>query len=410
MKKKSKRIFLFFLLIGCVAVVAGIWKLRTQDLPSDNKGLSTGKVVSRDFTSTVLAIGEIKAQVGAEVRVGSRVSGRVERLYANIGDIVKKGQIVAELEKADLEAIVAQYQAELQISQAKVSAIKVLHPQEIEKAEADIAKWQASADLSSKELLREDKLLKQEFISQQTLDRTQERLLVAKAELIAVQKTLELLKAQFSEDLKRANAEIDRAKAILAREKTNLSFATITAPISGVIASVSTQEGETVAAGLNAPTFVTIINLDQLQVDAYVDEVDIGKIKIGQRSLFTVDSFPDKDFEGKVAAIYPKALIQDNVVYYDVVIKIISDYKNILRPEMTTSVTIFLDRRSNVLAVPAKAIKRERCKNVVYVLSNGEPKPCEVKIGLEDIQWIEVIGDLEEGQTILLDLPHDNLK
>ena len=73
MKKKSKRIFLFFLLIGCAAVVAGIWKLRTQDLPSDNKGLSTGKVVSRDFTSTVLAIGEIKAQVGAEVRVGSRV-------------------------------------------------------------------------------------------------------------------------------------------------------------------------------------------------------------------------------------------------------------------------------------------------------------------------------------------------
>jgi len=376
MKKKSKRETLFFLLIGCAAVVAGIWKLRTQDLPSDNQGLSTGKVVSRDFTSTVLAIGEIKAQVGAEVRVGSRVSGRVERLYANIGDIVKKGQIVAELEKADLEAIVAQYQAELQISQAKVSAIKVLHPQEIEKAEADIAKWQASADLSGKELLREDKLLKQEFISQQTLDRTQERLLVAKAELVAAQKTLELLKAQFSEDLKRANAEIDRAKAILAREKTNLSFATITAPISGVIASVSTQEGETVAAGLNAPTFVTIINL----------------------------------FEGKVAAIYPKALIQDNVVYYDVVIKIISDYKDILRPEMTTSVTIFLDRRSNVLAVPAKAIKRERGKNVVYILSNGEPKPCEVKIGWEDIQWIEVIGDLEEGQTIFLDLPHDNLK
>jgi len=410
MKRKEKRAVLFSLVLACSAVAVGIWWWCLRDQKSSNTGMITGRVVRRDFTSTVLATGEIKPQVGAEVRVGSRISGKVERLYANIGDIVNEGQVVAELEKADLEAKVAQYHAELQMVQAKLSAVKTLGPREIEKAEADAAKWQASVVLGRKELLRQDDLLKQDFTSQQARDRAQERLSVAEAELAAAQKALELAKTRYSEDLKQAEVDVDRAKAILDNAKVELSYATITAPISGVIASVSTQEGETVAAGLNAPTFVTIIDLNRLQVDAYVDEVDIGKVKVGQGGVFTVDSFPDREFKGKVAAIYPKAVIQENVVNYDVVIEIVTDYKGLLRPEMTASVTIFLDLRSNVLAVPAKAIKRDRGKNIVYILSNGEPRPCEIKVGWKDGQWIEIIGGLKEEQTVLLESPSANLK
>jgi len=409
MKRKGKRLALFSLLLACAAVAAGIWWY-FHDKESRNPMVASAKVVRRDFTSTVLATGEVKPQVGAEVRVGSRISGKVERLYANIGDIVKKGQIVAELENADLEARVAQYQAELQIARAKLSAVETLRPREIEQAEADVAKCQASMVLGRKELLRQDDLLKQDFTSQQARDRAQEQLSVAEAELTAVQKALELAKTRYSEDLKQAEADIDRAKAILDNAKVELSYATITAPISGVIASVSTQEGETVAAGLNAPTFVTIIDLNRLQVDAYVDEVDIGKVKVGQGGVFTVDSFPDLEFKGKVVAIYPKAVIQENVVNYDVVIEIVTDYKGLLRPEMTASVTIFLDLRSNVLAVPAKAIKRDRGKNVVYILSNGEPKRCEIKVGWKDGQWIEIVDGLKQEQTVLLESPSGNLK
>jgi RND family efflux transporter MFP subunit len=216
---------------------------------------------------------------------------------------------------------------------------------------------------------------------------------------------LELAKAGYDEDIKMASAELERAKASLADAKVQLSYATITAPIDGVIASVSTQEGETVAAGLNAPTFVTIIDLNRLQVDAFVDEVDIGKVEPGQRAIFTVDSFPDREFEGKVAAIYPKAVIQENVVNYDVVVQVDKASGGFLRPEMTANVTVFLEARENVLSVPNKAIKREGGKSVVYVFSDGKPQPRNIKVGWKDSQYTEVLSGLSEGETVLLDAP-----
>jgi len=410
MKRKGKRTVLLILLSACAVVVVGFWWRRTHDPQMGNSDLTTSKVIRRDFTSTVLAVGEVKPQVGAEVRVGSRISGRVEKLLANIGDVVEKGQVVAELEKADSEAMVAQRQAELKIAEAKLSAVQTLRPREIEKAEADVTKWQATATLAKKELVRQDDLLKKDFTSQQARDRAQETSLVAQAELASAGKVLELAKFRYTEDLKQTEADVARATATLAHAQATLSYATITAPISGVIASVSTQEGETVAAGLNAPTFVTIIDLNRLQADAYVDEVDIGKIMVEQNSVFTVDSFPNREFEGKVLTVYPKAVIQENVVNYDVVIEIITDYHGLLRPEMTTSVTIFLDQRPNVLAVPVKALKRQGGKNIVYILDNGRPKPCEIKVGWKDGQWLEILGGLEEGQTILLELPSENLE
>jgi multidrug efflux pump subunit AcrA (membrane-fusion protein) len=133
--------------------------------------------------------------------------------------------------------------------------------------------------------------------------------------------------------------------------------------------------------------------------------VDIGKVAPGQKAVFTVDSFPAREFEGKVVAIYPKAVIQENVVNYDVVVEITDPYDGLLRPEMTASVTIQLEARTNVLTVPVKTVKRERGKSVVYVLTNGQPQSREVKVGWKDSQWVEILSGLDEGQTILLDVP-----
>ena len=193
--------------------------------------------------------------------------------------------------------------------------------------------------------------------------------------------------------------------AAVVSAETRLAYATITAPISGVIGSVSTQEGETVAAGLNAPTFVTIVDLSRLQVDAYVDEVDIGKIEVGQGAVFVVEAFPVKEFQGKVMAIYPKAIIQDNVVKYVAAIEIKSEYEGFLRPEMTTTVEILLEPRS-VLAIPAKAVKRDSGRNVVYVPGENGPEIREVKIGWKSGSWAEVVSGLSEGQEVLLDAPN----
>ena len=403
MKKKRKRILLILLALA-LAGAGAWWKFGRAD-ESANRAPVTARVVRRDLSSTVLATGAVKPQVGAEVRVGARMSGKVVHLHANIGHVVKKGQVIAELEKADLEAKVNQSAAEVRLAEAKLSAIKALRPHEIEKAQADVKQWQAAVDLNEKDLARQEELLKQDFTSRQAYDRAREQLAVSRAKLAAADQAMELARAGYQEDLKQATAEIDRAKAALANAKVQFSYATITAPIDGVIASVATQEGETVAAGLNAPTFVTIIDLGRLQVDTFVDEVDIGKVQVGQKAMFTVDTFPDREFKGRVSAIYPKAVIQENVVNYDVVVEITDDYKNLLRPEMTTNVTIFLEVRPNVLTIPSRALQRQRGRNVVYVQTPDGPQTREVKVGRREGQWVEILDGVTEGQTVFLEPP-----
>jgi HlyD family secretion protein len=398
LKRKSA----FVGLIAVAACTGAAWTLWPRAESAD-RGLPGVKVVRRDFASSVLATGAVRPKVGAEVRVGARISGKVMRLHANIGDSVKKGQVIAELEKVDLEAMVAQRRAELAMAQARLSAVRTLGPRRVGKAEADVVKWRATQRLASRELAREEKLLEGQATSQEAADRVRERLSVAQAQLASVVKVLELARGAYTEDLKHGEADIRRAMAGLDIARAQLSYATITAPIKGVIASVSTQEGETVAAGLNAPTFVTLIDLDRLQVDAFVDEVDIGKVKVGQKATFTVDAFPDREFQGRTSAIYPKAVIQENVVNYDVVIDIAGRYEGLLRPEMTANVTIVLEARQNVTAVTARAIQRRQDKSIVYVKTDAGPESREVKVGWRDGQWVEVLDGLSVGQTVLLE-------
>lgn len=364
------------------------------------------RVVRRELTAAVRATGAVKPQVGAEVRVGARISGRVVRLHANIKDVVQKGQVIAELEKEELEAAVAQRRAELQVVEVRLAALEKLFPCEVEKAEADMARWDASQVLARKELERQDGLLRQEFISQHARDQSQERLLVAQAQHAVARKSLELLRGRNAEDVRLARAELERAKAALAASEVQLSYTVIRAPISGVVGSVSTQEGETVAAGLNAPTFVTVVDLGRLQVDAYVDEVDIGRVKTGQRAVFTVDAFPSQDFEGKLVAIYPKPVVVDNVVKYVVAIEVATAYEGRLRPEMTANVSVQLEKRTG-LAVPVKAVKRESGQYVVYVKSDGRVEARGVKVGWRDGPWVEIGAGLEEGQEVLLEVPEE---
>jgi macrolide-specific efflux system membrane fusion protein len=366
MKKKARRMALVLILLVFTAAGAGWWKYASVKKETGTAGPPIAQVIRRDFSSTVLATGAVKSQVGSEVKVGARISGKVIRLFANIGDHVEQGQVIAELEKEDLTAKVERNKADLAV------------------AEVGIEDVQARLKLAEVQYQRQKKLIADSFTSQDAVDTAAKELTVTQA------------------GLRLAQRRVESARAALRESQANLAYATITAPISGVIASVSTQEGETVAAGLNAPVFVTIIDLNRLQVDAFVDEVDIGKIRIGQKAVFTVDSFPAKEFEGTVVAVYPKAVIQENVVNYDTVIDITSPYDGLLKPDMTASVTIMLEARSGVLAVPAEAVKREKGKTLVYVLTNGQPEHREVKTGWKDGQWIEIAGGIKEGETVLL--------
>lgn len=317
-----------------------------------NETWKTATVTRREIGSTVLATGIIKPMVGAEVRVGSRVSGIVQHLFANIGDVVQKGQMLAELDPTELQA-------------------------KYDQASAALDNARANSEYAKADLQRKRSLFQQNLISQDELD--------------LAEKSSEISAAQ-----------LKQAEANLAFARVQLDYTKITAPISGVIASVSTQEGETVAANFSAPTFVNIIDLQRLEVWAYVDETDIGRIQEGEEAIFTVDTYSETDFDGKVTAVYPKAVIQDNVVNYITTIEITDMKGKILRPEMTTTVTIFLDRRDNVLAVPNNAVKREQGQKIVYVLANGQTEKRPVKVGWKDNGYTEIISGVSEGETVVV--------
>jgi len=319
---------------------------------SKEVNFQTETVKKRDIASSVQATGVIRAKIGAEVKVGARISGKVEKLYANIGDVVKKGQVIAQLEQEDLKAKVNEANMNLKIIEANL-------------------------DLAQKNLQRMQNLYAKDFVSKDKVD-------VAER------------------DYKAAIAQSNQIRETIRYNETQMSYANIYAPISGVIASVATQQGETVSASsLNVPTFVTIVDLNRLEIYAYVDETDIGKIIPGIEATFTVDSFPDKDFKGKVTAIYPKATIQDNVVYYITVISI-ENPEGKLKPDMTVNATIYLNKRENVLAVPNKAIKREGGKKVITVLENGKPVPKPIKTGWKDSGYTEVIEGVNEGNLVIV--------
>jgi len=365
-KKIIIALFLVIALFGVAFAGSFLFRGKTENKSS----YETVNVKKKTIGASILATGTVKPVIGAEVKVGARISGKVEHLYANIGDKVEKDQVIAEIEKKDLEAQVTQAEANLKAADAGVGISKASF-------------WpalSAETDYGAKGTTY--------FPSQGD-------------NFAGLKLTMPLFNGQNLYTIKQSKATKEAVRAALDYSKIQLSYATITAPISGVIASVSTQEGETVAAGLTAPTFVTIIDLARLQVDAFVDETDIGRVKVGQKAVFTVDTYPDKEFTGKVRAIYPKAIIQENVVNFDVVIEIDDPNIELLRPDMTTSVTIYQEERKGVLVIPRAAVTKEGAgKSVLVKQNNGSFEKKEIKTGMTSGSDVEVVSGLNEGEIV----------
>jgi multidrug resistance efflux pump len=308
-------------------------------------------------------------------------------------DMVKTQTLPEDLDKAQAE--VAQAQAGLE--QAMSAAVQVqLRQQDVTAAEAEVQRAQAALQ-AAQAGRSQDEIARQQVVSTQA-DVANAEAGYRSAEANTVQNELQRRAADA------ARAQLMQAQAALRSAQTQLSYTRIAAPISGIIASVTTQEGETVSAGLAAPTFVTIIDLSRLEVDAYVDETDIGKVKLGQEATFTVDAYADKEFTGQVTAVYPKALTQQNVVQYDTVVTV-TDTQQLLKPDMTANVTISAERHPQVLSVPNKAIRRENGQKVVYVLEGGTVVPHPVKTGVRDTQYTEILSGVEDGMTVLVGEP-----
>jgi macrolide-specific efflux system membrane fusion protein len=391
--------------VAALAIGGGTtWYVLTR--PSGSTGPVTARVTRRDLSATVTATGTVKAMVGAEVKVGSRIPGRVERLAVQVGDRVKAGQTIARLEQDDLQAAVGKARADLAASEAKLATVRNgARTQELQTAEAALRQAEANQLLALANLDRYQQLYRDGGIALQVVDTAARDHDVATAQLWSAREQFSLVREKYTvEDLQYAAAQVLQTRAALQIAEANLGYANITAPMGGVVASVSTQQGETVTSGsaaAQAPTFVTIIDLTRLQVDAYVDETDIGKVRVGHEATFSVDAFPEKEFSGKVTAIYPKALIQQNVVTYDVVITM-DNREGLLRPDMTANTTITVAKRDKVLAIPNPAVRREEGDRVVVVQEGDRLVRRAVKTGWKDKTYTEVLSGLREGERVVV--------
>ena len=347
------------LLLAAGAVAVGVLA-RGGSRPG--AGEPRGEVVRaarRDLGAEVKATGVVKPRVGAEVRVGSRVSGVLTRLHVRVGDTVERGQLLAEIDARELVA-------------------------RCREAEAALALAGANLDFAASDLARKRQLHAGGLLAPSELD------LAGRAHAVAEQQAAQ------------ARAALDSASA-------QLGYARITAPIAGIVASVSTQEGETVAASFAAPTFVTLIDLSRLEVWAYVDETDIGRVAPGQRASFTVDTYGDERFPGEVTAVLPQAEVRDNVVNYVTVVRFAPPAERVLRPEMTATVRIELPARRGALALPLRALSRAGGRPYVLLPGAGgaaaEPVRRWVRTGERDETHVEIVEGLREGERVLVAPP-----
>lgn len=215
---------------------------------------------------------------------------------------------------------------------------------------------------------------------------------------------LNQLGANSHQQMDAARMDFAVAKAAYEDAVSNLEDTVIKAPISGMVIGKPIPAGQTVSPGISNPmVLMTIVDMAKMQIEALVDESDIGKVKLGQKVSFTVDAYPEKTFTGKVATISNKANVQQNVVYYGVLIDVDSP-EGLLKPTMTARVSLHIGERNQVLTVPTLAIRDNRGQRFVQVLRKGQTEPEQVRIttGMSSEDRIEVVSGLNEGDIVVI--------
>lgn len=364
---KKLRISKIWIAVVMIVIVAVATWAMSGGKKEEDINFKEEKVALKTLQNSVTATGTIEAVTS--VTVGTQVSGIVNKLYVDYNSQVKKGQVIAELDKTNLLS-------------------------ELNTAKANLASAQSSLNYQAANMERYKTLYKKGLVS---ADEYENALLT----------------------YRQAKEQVASSKENVQRAQTNLGYATITSPIDGTVISKSVEEGQTVAASFNTPELFTIAkDLTNMQVVANVDEADIGNVKEGNRVTFTVDAYPDDTFEGTVKQVRLEATTTNNVVTYEVVISAPNaDLK--LKPGLTANVTIYTQERSGVLAVANKALRftptKEtvgkdmkivdcKGKNKVWTLNGNTLTAHPVTIGQSDGINTEITKGLKQGDKIVTEI------
>ncbi|MBI5199671.1 MAG: efflux RND transporter periplasmic adaptor subunit [Nitrospirae bacterium] len=362
------------LIVTSFIIVAGIAILIGLGGKEKKSKFRTEKVTKGDIVATASATGTVNAVT--TVLVGTQVSGTIKNIYVDFNSSVKKGQLIAQIDPATFEAQVDQARANLLSAKANV-----------DKAEATLFDVKRSMD-RNKELFSKN--------------------LIARSDLDTSETNFETTKAQLST----AKAQLAQAVAALRYAEINYKNTKIISPVDGIVISRNIDVGQTVAASFQTPTLFTIAqDLTKMQIDTNVSEADIGKAKVGQAVEFSVDAYPEVTFKGSVLQIRSAPIVVQNVVTYDVVIKVDNqDLK--LKPGMTANVSIIIELKNNVLKIPNTALRfklSEKSKppdkgHSIWIIEKGKPKRIKVSTGISDESYTELVsGEIKEGQELIVE-------
>lgn len=368
MKKKIfSKVWIAMILVVVIAVAA--WLL-SGGKKEEQINFKQEKVATHTLQNSITATGTIEAVTS--VTVGTQVSGIVNKLYVDYNSVVKKGQVIAELDKTNLIS-------------------------ELNTAKANLASTESNLSYQSANMKRYQTLYKKGLVS---ADEYENALLA----------------------YRQAKEQVASSRENVQKAQTNLGYATITSPIDGTVISKSVEEGQTVAASFNTPELFTIAkDLKNMQVIANVDEADIGGVAVGNRVNFTVDAYPDDTFQGVVKQVRLEATTTNNVVTYEVVISAPNaDLK--LKPGLTANVTIFTKEQANILSVANKALRftptKEtvgknmkivdcKGKNKVWTLNGNTLTAHSVNIGQSDAMHTQIISGIKAGQSVVTEIVVD---
>ena len=373
--KKISSVWIIVSVIVAIAILAWLLSGKKKDTTIN---FTTEAVAPTNIENSVTATGTIEAV--KTVTVGTQVSGIINKLFVDYNSVVKKGQVIAELDKQNLQSQLNS--AKAQLSQAQANLLSAQSDLAYQKAN-----FQRNKTLYNKGLISANDY-EQARLSWQTANAT----VAERRDAVAA-----------------AREEVSRAQ-------TNLSYAVITSPIDGVVISKSVEEGQTVAASYSTPELFTIAkDLKDMRVIANVDEADIGGVKVGQRVTFTVDAYPNDTFEGAVTQVRQEATTTNNVVTYEVVISAPNqDLK--LKPGLTANVNIYTEEIKNVLSVPSKALRYTpeketvggrkiqdvtNAKNKVWTLEGNTLVAHKVTVGSTDGVHTQILGGIKNGAKVI---------
>jgi HlyD family secretion protein len=334
-------------IVGVLALVGGGAWWYTQKQSASDVQYRTSKIERGNIQASVSASGAVNPVT--QVSVGTQVSGQIKELYVDFNSEVKAGQLIAQIDPETFEYRVRSAQADLDASRAQVLTAQA----NVASSIAQVSRAKMEVAEAQRDYERQKTLVEKAFVTQSVADK-------ARALVGTLSESVKVAEAQMAvtnAQVKSAQAAVTQRESTLAQARIDLARTKITSPVNGIVIKRSIEKGQTVAASLQSPElFVIAQNLQDMQVDASIDESDVGKIKTGQKATFTVDAFAGQTFEGEVRQVRKAAQTVANVVTYVAVIGF-SNSGGRLLPGMTANVRVITDARENVLKVPNAALR-----------------------------------------------------